>query len=97
MKTEVEKRDLEMCLCICELENDTRVNVCTYCSKYGCEISSSHSSTAKDSSLLGCYTVSLCEWFPTLLWIIMLDSEVEGTIMLQNSGTYWPNSKVSHS
>jgi len=32
MNTEVEKKDLEMCLCICELENDTWVNVCTYCS-----------------------------------------------------------------
>jgi hypothetical protein len=86
-----------MCLCICELENDTQVNMCTCCSKYGCGISSSHSSTAKDSSLLGCYTLSLCEWLPTLLRIVMLDSEVEGTMILQNSGNYLPNSKVSHS
>jgi hypothetical protein len=28
-----------------------------------CEISGTHSSITEDSSLLGCDTVSLCEWF----------------------------------
>lgn len=41
-----------------------------------CEISGSHTSAAEDSSLLGCYGVSLCS-----------HQHFEGTTILQNAGS----------
>lgn len=50
-----------------------------------CEISGSHTSAAEDSSLLGCYGVSLCS-----------HQHFEGTTILQNAGSQLPNDTSSH-
>jgi hypothetical protein len=82
-----------------------RLNKCIKCKICGSQIS-----VTEDSSLQGCHTMKLDEWFPTFQSIIapstsgssspillgLLDPKDEGTKILQDIRSYLPNDKVSH-
>jgi hypothetical protein len=50
---------------------------------------------SEDSGLLGCYVVSLCEWFPVFLFV-MVTLEDEDVRFVRNVCNNVPNERASH-